>query len=115
MYLKAGDLVVCINADVNPNCQPNPPTLDRLKKGMFYRVATYIPVSPSRAYWGGKPINGVQLVGIDHSPGHGWQAWRFRKVVSADGSFSASLRERQPADETHEKIRQKRRDREEAI
>ena len=93
MYLEAGDLVVCINADVNRNCQPNPRTLDRLKKGMFYRVATYIPVSPGRAYWGANPMAGLQLAGVDHSPGHGWQAWRFRKVVSAEESFNVSIRQ----------------------
>ena len=33
MYLKAGDLVVCINARPNANCQPNPLTLEKLQKG----------------------------------------------------------------------------------
>ncbi len=94
MAFEPGDVVVCISTEVNPGCQPNPPTLLRLKKGAFYRVARYDPVSPSRPYWGGKPMAGVQLVGVDHSPGHGWQAWRFRKVVSADREFIERLRVR---------------------
>ena len=94
MCLQSGDVVVCINNEINPAGQPNPPTLLRLKKGALYRVATYFPVSGARSYWGGKPIAGVRLVGVDHSPGHGWQAWRFRKVVAADEQFTKQLRAR---------------------
>ena len=93
MYLKAGDLVVCINARPNANCQPNPLTLERLQKGKIYRVGKYHPVSAGRVYWGTKPMAGVELVGVDHSPGHGWQAWRFRKVVAAETSFTATIRQ----------------------
>ena len=93
MYLKAGDLVVCINAHPNPNCQPNPSRLERLKKGGLYRVARYLPVEVGRKYWGGKPMTGLQLVGVDHSPGNGWQAWRFRKIVAAEPSFREALRQ----------------------
>ncbi len=95
MSFQPGDVVVCINAQINPDCQPNPPTLHRLKKGALYRVARYLPVSSARVpYWGGKPMAGVQLVGVDHSPGHGWQAWRFRKVEPADQKFIESLQAR---------------------
>ena len=93
MYLKPGDLVVCIDARPNANCQPNPLTLERLQKGRFYRVARFHPVSSARVYWRAKPVAGVELVGVDHSPGHGWQAWRFRKVVPAEASFSATIRQ----------------------
>ena len=93
MYLKAGDLVVCIDASPNPNCQPTPPMLERLQKGRFYRVARYHPVSSARVYWRAKPMAGVELVGVDHSPGHGWQAWRFKKVVPAEASFGATIRQ----------------------
>ena len=98
MYLKAGDLVVCINARPNANGQPNPLALERLQKGKFYRVAKYHPVSSARVYWRAKPVAGVELVGVDHSPGHGWQAWRFRKVVAAEASFSAAIRQPAPQD-----------------
>lgn len=94
MSFRTGDVVVCISTEVNPGCQPNPPSLLRLKKGALYRVANYLPVSPGRPYWGGKPMAGVQLVGVDHSPGTGWQAWRFRKVEPADPPFIARLRTR---------------------
>jgi len=96
MSFKPGDVVVCISTAVNPSCQPNPPTLERLEKGAMYRVASYFPVSSARAYWGAKPMAGLQLVGVDHSPGHGWQAWRFRKVVAADCTFIDRLRTREP-------------------
>ena len=93
MYLKAGDLVVCINARPNANGQPNPLALEKLQKGKFYRVARYHPVPAARVYWRAKPMAGVELVGVDHSPGHGWQAWRFRKVVPAEASFIATIRQ----------------------
>lgn len=96
MSFQAGDVVVCINAEINPDCQPDSRKLLRLKKGALYRVARYFPVSFGRAYWGAKPLAGLQLVGVDHSPGHGWQAWRFRKVVPADPAFIESLRVRTP-------------------
>src|SRR5947207_2142500 len=92
MSFNAGDVVVCINAEINPDCQPNPESLVRLKNGGIYRVARYFPVSVARAYWGGRAMAGLQLVAVDHSPGHGWQAWRFRKVLSADRDFIESLR-----------------------
>ncbi len=94
MAFQPGDLVVCVSTQPNPACQPNPPSLLRLKKGALYRVAGYFPVSSARRYWGAKPMAGLQLVGVDHSLGHGWQAWRFRKVVAADQRFTESLRAR---------------------
>lgn len=96
---QAGDVVVCISTEINSDCQPNPRTLERLKKGSLYRVAKYLPLAAGRAYWGDKPMAGLQLVEVDHSPGHGWQAWRFRKVLSADHEFirSMSVRELEPA------------------
>lgn len=95
MSFQPGDVVVCINAQINPDCQPNPPMLERLKKGALYRVSAYFPVSFGRAYWGGKPMAGLQLVGVDHSPGHGWQAWRFRRVLPANRDFIESIRSRE--------------------
>lgn len=95
MSFQAGDVVVCINTEVNPDCQPDPPMLERLKKGALYRVARYFPVSPGRAYWAVKPMAGLQLIGVDHSPGHGWQAWRFRRVLPADREFTESIRIRE--------------------
>ena len=94
MPFKAGDVVVCINTEINPECQPNPPTLGRLKKGALYRVARYLPVVSGRVYWAAKPMAGLQLEGVDHSPGHGWQAWRFRTLLRADREFIESLRAR---------------------
>ena len=93
MYLKAGDLVVCIDAQPHASCQPNPLSLEKLQKGKLYRVAKYHPVSSARVYWQAKPVAGVELIGVDHSPGHGWQAWRFRKVIPAEASFSATIRQ----------------------
>lgn len=94
MPFETGDVVVCINAEINPDCQPNPPMVERLKKGALYRVARYFPVCIGRTYWGGKPMAGLQLVGVDHSPGHGWQAWRFRKLAPADHKFIERLQVR---------------------
>ncbi len=88
MYLKSGDLVVCISNQPNASYQPNPWTLERLKEGTYYRVSSYFEASA---------MCGVTLVGIDHAPGHGWQAWRFRKVVRAEAEFSRSLRITEPA------------------
>jgi len=78
MYLKSGDLVVCISNEPNPSYQPNPWTLARLKIGGYHRVRNYIA---------GLPMCGLTLAGVDHAPGHGWQTWRFRKVVAADQAF----------------------------
>jgi len=83
MAFQPGDLVVCVSTQPDPSCQPNPWTLERLAEGTYYRVAAYFPN-------GGKP--GLQLVGVDHRPGNGWYAWRFRKVVAADQAFSNLLR-----------------------
>ena len=87
MSFQAGDLVVCVSTRANPICQPNPWTLERLAEGAYYRVAGYFPN-------GGSP--GLQLVGVDHKPGGGWHAWRFRKVISADPAFIASIRQLEP-------------------
>ena len=86
---KTGDIVVCINACPNPDYQPSPTMLMRIKKGAIYRVAAYLP-PPGRA--------GLQLVGVDHAPGHGWQAVRFRKIEPADPEFIALIRERELQD-----------------
>jgi|GEM_PF-3038349 len=83
MYLKPGDLVVCISNEPNPSYQPNPWMLERLETGGYYRVTNY---------FAGPPMCGLTLAGVDHAPGHGWQAWRFRKVVAADQAFSDTLR-----------------------
>ncbi len=95
MAFQPGDLVVCVSTRPNPVAQPNPWTLEKLAEGAYYRVAAYCPVSLGRVYWGAKPMAGLQLVGVDHSPGHGWRAWRFRKVVAADQQFTDSLRARE--------------------
>lgn len=84
MSFQAGDLVLCVSTRPNPRRQPNPWTLKRLKKGRYYRVAQYLP-HPR--------MSGLRIVGLDHKPGDGWQAWRFRKVVSAEPGFIASLRQ----------------------
>ena len=87
MYLKAGDLVVCVSTKANPSYQPEPWTLERLNEGAYYRVASYMSgiTTSGRMY-------GVTLVGVDHAPGNGWQAWRFQKVVSAEPSFQVAVR-----------------------
>lgn len=86
MSFHPGDVVVCVSTRPNPEAQLNPWTLERLTEGAYYRVAKYLP-NPR------KP--GLQLVGVDHSPGDGWHAWRFRKVVAADGKFIERLRVRE--------------------
>ena len=86
MAFQPGDLVACVSTQPDPSCQPNPWTLERLAEGAYYRVAAYFPN-------GGKP--GLQLIGVNHRPGNGWYAWRFRKVVPADCEFIKSLRERE--------------------
>ena len=85
MAFQPGDLVVCVSTLPNPAVQPNPKMLERLKEGRYYRVTAYLP-QPK--------IDGVQLGGVDHKPGDGWQAWRFRKVEPADEEFTKSLRAR---------------------
>lgn len=95
MAFQPGDLVVCVSTEINPECQQYPSSLARLKRGGLYRVARYFPVSPGRIYWRGNPMAGLQLVGVDHRPSHGWQAWRFRKVEPADQWFTKSLRVRE--------------------
>lgn len=71
MSFQPGDLVVCVSTRPNPAAQPNPWMLEKLAEGAYYRVAAYFP-HPA--------MPGLQLVGVDHKPGNGWQAWRFRKV-----------------------------------
>ena len=83
MSFQPGDLVVCVSTQPNPAAQPNPWTLEKLAEGAYYRVTAYFP-HPA--------MPGLQLVGVDHKPGNGWQAWRFRKVVAADQAFSDTLR-----------------------
>ena len=83
MSFQPGDMVVCISTEPDPSCQPHPWTLEELAEGACYRVAAYFPNH-------GTP--GLQLIGIDHRPGDGWHAWRFRKVVAADHAFSETLR-----------------------
>ncbi len=89
LSFKPGDVVVCINARPNPAYQPDPNMLRHLREGALYRVAAYMP-PPGRA--------GVQLVGVDHRPGDGWQAHRFRKVEPADPEFIALIRIRELED-----------------
>lgn len=91
MYLKAGDLVVCISNKPNRSYQPNPWTLKRLQERAYYRVAG----CSSGITETGQRMFGVTLVGVDHAPGHGWQAWRFRKIVSAEPSFQTAIRHSQ--------------------
>jgi len=86
---KAGDVVVCVDAQPNPEYQPKPSMLLRIKEGAVYRVAAFLPPP-------GRP--GVQLVGVDHAPGHGWQAERFRKIEPADPQFTALILERELQD-----------------
>jgi hypothetical protein len=74
----AGDIVVCVNAQPNPAYQPDASKLRCLKEGSVYKVAAFLPPP-------GRP--GLQLVGVDHSPGHGWQAERFRKIQPATAEF----------------------------
>ena len=87
MYLKAGDLVVCVSTKYNPSYQPNPWTLAALEERAYYRVARCFSGVTST----GRSMYGVTLVGVDHAPGHGWQAWRFRKIVSAEPSFGTTI------------------------
>ena len=61
----------------------------RLKEGARYRVAAYLP-PPGRA--------GLQLVGVYHAPGDGWQAERFRKIEQADPQFIALIFQRKLQD-----------------
>jgi hypothetical protein len=86
---KAGDIVVCINTRPNPVHQPDPAMLRRLREGAYYRVAAYLP-PPGQA--------GLQLVGVDHAPGDGWQAERFRKIEPADPHFIALITKRELQD-----------------
>jgi hypothetical protein len=58
---------------------------DSVKDGRVYQFISEL----DRMY-------GVTLVGVDHAPGHGGQAWRFRKVVSAEPSFIKAFRQREP-------------------
>lgn len=92
MYLKAGDLVVCVSNKPNQSYQPNPWTLERLEEGAYYRVASYF----SSITTNGVRMFGIKLIGVDHAPGHAWQAWRFRKVVSADPSFNEAINRSMP-------------------
>jgi hypothetical protein len=82
----AGDIVVCVNAQPNPAYQPDASKLRRLKECSIYRVAAFLPPP-------GRP--GLQLVGVDHSPGDGWQAERFRKIEPADPEFIMSIADRE--------------------
>lgn len=82
MSFAQSDLVVCVSTHPIPDRQPNPWTLKRLREGAYYRVAAYFP---------NRGTPGLALAGIDHSPGRGWHAWRFRKITGADPAFCKVL------------------------
>ena len=86
MVFHPGEVVICVSAQPDQLCQPNQ-TLKELAEGAYYRVASYFPN-------GGDARRSTG--GVDHRPGHGWYAWRFRKVLAADQEFSDVLRSKCP-------------------
>lgn len=85
MSFQPGDAVVCVSTRPIRHASPTHGRSRDWRREPLPR-GCYLP-HPT--------ISGGQLVGADHSPGHGWQAWRFRKVVSGDREFIERLRARE--------------------
>lgn len=81
--IKAGDIVVCIDAAPPvPIEARQAKVIGRLKERATYRVETVVWINGAR---------GLHLQDLDHKPTDGWRASRFRKVLPADPAFCESL------------------------
>ena len=82
--IKAGDIVVCIDAAPPIPIEARQAKLiGRLKQRATYRVEAVVWISGAR---------GLHLKDIDHKPTDGWRASRFRKVLPADPAFCYSIK-----------------------